>query len=380
MLKRWIRWITLFEFRINRSEFYRDLSEMFKRSESMLSFLEGEIVTAQRTQQRSRAAALRQILRQLQSGHHASCLNHLLEGVVPSSDAMLLLAIERTADKSAALNALADAVEQQAAIKRLLAIYAALPLVMLPLCYGLITLLSKVIMAIQQSAPDFIQEELWKGFNGLAKEIAEFMNQHGLTAFFSFVLLILALIASLPRWRGLLRLRFERWPIFSLYRDFQTGLLLTSIAMLLQTGQTLKGAIEDLSGTSSRWLRWHLRRVLAGLDDKPNAPIEAFGRGLLSPYMLARVATLHRSAPTFSDVLIELGTQEGSRVLKRVKISAMTANAAMVAILCGLSGFMAMASITVPSRFSSLMEPSSQMMLKSIHTEKMRQVSDRKKP
>jgi hypothetical protein len=292
----------------------------------------------------------------------------------------MLLAIERTPNKSAALNALADAVEQQTAIKRLLALYAALPLAMLPLCYGLIALLSRVIIAVQQSAPDFIQEELWQGFNGLAKEIAEFMHQHGLLAFFSFVLLVLALIVSLPRWRGLLRLRLEGWPVFSLYRDFQTGLLLTSIAMLLQTGYTLKGAIEDLSGTSSRWLRWHLRRVLSGLDDKPNAAIEAFGRGLLSPYILSRAATLHRSAPTFSDVLIELGTQEGSRVLARVKVSAMAANAVIVGILCGLSGFMAMASMTVPSRFSSLMEPTSQMMLRSLHAEKMRQISSEKKP
>lgn len=370
----------LIAFRMNRSEFYRDLSEMFKRSEPMLGFLEGEIATAQRTRQHSRATALRQILQRLQSGDQASCLNHLLEGVVPSSDAMMLLAIERTPNKSAALNALADAVEQQTAIKRLLALYAALPLAMLPLCYGLIALLSRVIIAVQQSAPDFIQEELWQGFNGLAKEIAEFMHQHGLLAFFSFVLLVLALIVSLPRWRGLLRLRLEGWPVFSLYRDFQTGLLLTSIAMLLQTGYTLKGAIEDLSGTSSRWLRWHLRRVLSGLDDKPNAAIEAFGRGLLSPYILSRAATLHRSAPTFSDVLIELGTQEGSRVLARVKVSAMAANAVIVGILCGLSGFMAMASMTVPSRFSSLMEPTSQMMLRSLHAEKMRQISSEKKP
>ena len=165
----------------------------------------------------------------------------------------------------------------------------------------------------------------------------------------------------------MVRLRVENWPVFSLYRDFQAGLLLTSLAMLLQTGCTLKAAIEDISTSSSRWLRWHLLRVLAALDDNPNAMIEAFGRGLLSPYMLSRAATLKRSAPTFSDVLIELGTKEGPRVLNRVKLTAITANVAVVGILFCLSGVMAVASMTVPSRFSSLMEPTSRMMLQRMH-------------
>lgn len=367
IFKQITRFVTLFEFRMKRSDFYRDLGEMFSRSEPMLSFLEGEIANARHTRQHSRAAALRQILRRLQSGENAGRLGFLLDGVMPRSDAMMLVAVDRAADKPAALDALAEAVDTQGAMKHMVASYAVLPVAMIPLCYALMALLSQVILAVRQSAPAYLQEELWKGFNGLAKVLAEFTYHHGPIAFSLFLTLVVGVILSLPRWRGTVRLRVENWPVFSLYRDFQAGLLLTSLAMLLQTGCTLKAAIEDISASSSSWLRWHLLRVLAALDDNPNAMIEAFGRGLLSPYMLSRASTLKRSAPTFSDVLIELGTKEGPRVLNRVKLTAITANVAVVGILFCLSGVMAIASMTVPSRFSSLMEPTSRMMLQRMH-------------
>lgn len=361
------RFVTLLEFRMKRAEFYRDLAEMFRRSEPMLSFLEGEISNAKNTHQKSRLAALRLILDRLQTGENASRLGYLLDGVMPRSDAMMLLAVDRAPSKTEALEALAVAVDNQSAIKRVVASYSLLPLALLPLSYGLIVILSSVIVSIKKSAPPFVQEELWSGFNGVARVLAEFTHQHGPICFGLFIALLVFVVCSLPRWTGLFRLRLENWPLFGLYRDLQTGILLTSLAMLLQTGSTLKAAIEDMSVVSSRWLRWHLRRVLASLDDNPNAMIDAFSRGLLSPYLLSRATTLKRSAPTFSHVLIELGTKEGPRVLNRVKLTAITANVIVVGSLAGLAGIMGLASMTVPGRFAALMEPTQAMALKAQH-------------
>ncbi len=371
-VQRFFRNLSLFAFRLERAEFYRDLAEMFKRSEPLLSFLEGEIVNAKVTRQRSKVSALRIILSRLQSGENAGRIGYLLEGVMPRSDAMMLMAVDRASDKVAALSALATAVDQQSAMKGLALQYAAVPLAMLPLSYGLIVILSGVIVSISKTTPIFVQDELWGGFNGFAKVIAEFTVDQGPIALVTFLIAVVAVFWSLPRWRGLTRLKFESWPVFSLYRDYQAGLLFTSLAMLLKTGGTLKGAIEDISQASSAWLRWHLRRVLGSLDDDPNATIEAFSRGLLSPHLLSRAATLKRSAPTFSDVLIELGTKEGPRVLSRVKVAAISANFALVGALAVVAAIMGMASLTVPGKFATLMEPTSRMTLKAVYDAKQR--------
>ena len=63
-------------------------------------------------------------------------------------------------------------------------------------------------------------------------------------------------------------------------------------------------------------------------------------------------------------VLVELGTREGDRVLEGVRRAALTANVAMVGLLLVVCTFMGLATLTVPGRFSSLMEPATLMELK----------------
>ena len=358
-------WIALIDFRSGRAEFYRDFAEMYQRNEAMLSFLEGEIANATLTRQRSRARALRIVLHRHQDGDHASRVSHLLEGVVPRSDAMLLAAVDRAADKPQALRALADAIDKQQQMLRLMVSYSVLPAITIPICYALISLLGKVILVIDEATPVYAREALWEGMNGWARTIAAFAQDWGLESSIVLALGLVAVLWSLPRWRGAWRLRVESWPVYGLYRDFQAGMLFSSMAMLLKTGETLQGSIDDLTQRASPWMRWHLGRIVDALDENPTATLDAFRRGLLSSHLLARAATLHRSCASFSDVLIQLGTSEGERVLSRVKKAAVIANFALVGLFASVATFMGVASMTVPGKFATLMEPSTLMTLRA---------------
>ena len=355
----------LFEFRTQRASFYRDFAEMYRRNEAMVGFLEGEIANAQLTRQRSRARALRMILQRHQDGENASRVSHLLAGVVPRTDAMLLLAVDRAADKSQALLALADAIDQQQQMLKLVLAYAALPALTVPISYALIALLGQVVLVIDQATPVYAQDALWEGMNGWARAIAEVSQAWGAQVLVALLLGFGALLWSLPRWRGAGRLRVEGWPVFGLYRDFQAGMLISAMAMLLKTGETLQGSIDDIAQRASPWMRWHLARVLDALDENPTGTLDAFRRGFLSPWLLARAATLSRSSASFSDVLIKLGTAEGARVLQRVKKAAVIANFALVGGFAGVATFMGVASMTVPGKFAALMEPSTLMSLRA---------------
>jgi type II secretory pathway component PulF len=359
------KWFALIDFRSARAEFYRDFAEMYQRNEAMVSFLEGEIANATLTRQRSRARALRIVLHRHQDGDHASRVSHLLEGVVPRSDAMLLTAVDRAADKPQALRALADAIDKQQQMLRLMLSYSALPAITIPICYALISLLGKVILVIDEATPAYARDALWEGMNGWARAIAAFAEAWGAQTSIALGLALCAVLWSLPRWRGASRLRVEGWPIYGLYRDFQAGMLFSSMAMMLKTGETLQGSIDDVTQRASPWMRWHLGRVVDALDENPTATLDAFRRGLLSSHLLSRAATLHRSCASFSDVLIQLGTTEGERVLLRVKKAAVIANFALVGLFASVATFMGVASMTVPARFATLMEPSSLMTLRA---------------
>ena len=358
-------WLALFEFRSGRAEFYRDFAEMYQRNEAMVSFLEGEIANAALTRERSRERALRIVLHRHQDGDHASRVSHLLEGVVPRSDAMLLTAVDRAADKPQALRALADAIDKQQLMLRLMVSYSVLPTITIPICYALISLLGKVILVIDEATPVYARDALWEGMNGWARIVASFAESWGVQASILLGAGLAAVLWSLPRWRGAFRLRVENWPIYGLYRDFQAGMLFSSMAMLLKTGEALQGSIDDVTQRASPWMRWHLGRVVDALEENPNATLDAFRRGLLSSHLLSRAATLHRSCASFSDVLIQLGTTEGERVLLRVKKAAVIANFALVGLFASVATFMGIASMTVPARFATLMEPSNLMTLRA---------------
>lgn len=363
-VKRFLLALKLSGFRGSRAVFYRDLAEMYRRAEPIASFLDGEIEIARRTKQKSRAEALKIILGRLQTGEKGGQLGYLLEGVMPAGDAMMIASVERASNKSEALASLATAVEQQAAMKNVMLMASILPAVMLPVCALLISILGDVILAIDKSTPVFVKDQLWQGPNWLAREISLFAQDYGLASMFGMIAFLVVVIVSLPRWTGMQRLKVEGWPVYGLYRDFQAGMLFSSLALMLRTGTPLKAALEDLSARTNAWMRWHLQRVLTSLEDRPNDTIEAFSRGVLSPYMLGRAATLQRSSPSFGDVLIELGSKEGDRVLARVKKGAVIASFAAVGVLASVATFMGLASITVPGKFSSLMEPTALMSAK----------------
>ena len=362
-----IDWVALSDFRLARAEFYRDFAEMYQRNEAMVSFLEGEIANAGLTRQRSRARALRVVLHRHQDGDHASRVSHLLEGVVPRSDGLLLAAVDRAVDKPQALRALAGAIDKQQQMLRLMLAYSVLPAITVPICFALIALLGKVILVIDDATPVYAQDALWDGMNGWARTIAIFAQAWGAQTVVVLGLALGAVLWSLPRWRGAARLRVEGWPIYGLYRDFQAGMLFSSMAMMLQTGETLQGSIDDVTRRASPWMRWHLGRVVDALDENPTGTLDAFRRGLLSAHLLSRAATLNRSSTSFSDVLIQLGTTEGERVLARVKRAAVVANVALVGLFASVATFMGVASMTVPGTFASLMEPSSLMTLRAMY-------------
>jgi type II secretory pathway component PulF len=366
----WVDWLALLDFRRARAEFYRDFAEMYQRNEAMVSFLEGEIANAGLTRQRSRARALRMVLHRHQGGDHASRVSHLLEGVVPRSDGLLLAAVDRALDKPQALRALADAIDKQQQMLRLLLGYAALPAITLPICFALIGLLGKVILVIDDATPVYAQDALWDGMNGWARAVALFAQAWGVQTIVAMGVALGAVLWSLPRWRGAARLRVEGWPVYGLYRDFQAGMLFSSMAMMLKTGETLQGSIDDVTQRASPWMRWHLGRVVDALDENPTGTLDAFRRGLLSAHLLSRAATLNRSSASFSDVLIQLGTSEGERVLARVKKAAVIANFALVGLFASVATFMGVASMTVPGTFASLMEPSNLMTLRALYDAK----------
>ena len=236
---------------------------------------------------------------------------------------------------------------------------------MFAFCYVLAT---KSIPIIVQIAPP----EVWTTFNSAVRTTAEFFANQGGKTLIVVVAVGLYFMYQLPRWVGPWRQRAESvsptlaalvFPVcpfllpLSIYRDLQVGLMFSSLAVMLQAGRTLNDALQTVRASSQPWMKWHLRRILSHLEMYPTEYTKSFSKGLLSPQLLARLASQIRTNPRFDQVLIKIGTQGGEDIRKEVMRQASMINIMLMLGGAGLFMFMMIGQLNISQSMADEMSP-----------------------
>lgn len=345
---------------MTRATFYRDLADAFRRSVSLRDFLEREISNALLIKDTGRAMVMRALAVRLASGNGGT-LQDLMRGVAPHADQMLLAAVDYSTNaKPDALEKAAVAVEFQQKSLKVLGMNLLTPAVAVPIVAALCLLTSGIIASIAASAPPSV----WTGFNGLVRSLADFINGYAIHIAIGFVGAIALLIRIMPRWIGPYRKKVDNLLGFSLYRDFQSAVVLSTMAMMISSGKTLRQCVEDMMPHGSRWLRWQLQLILNSLEDNPNDYVAAFGKGLMPVAVRARIATLMDSSKSFDQVLITLGTTEVDRLGKTVELSAKTVNGGLTGFLVVIAVILSIGQMTIASALSKASDPSARFTQK----------------
>ena len=378
-----LSWYNLFLINLSRESFYEDLAEMYETGLNLRQFLELQIAIATKTKQDDLKEAYTRILRRFDSGTSEPTLQHLLSGVVNEVDMVTLEAIEEggPARKHIGLRELAGAVKRRKAIVLLLAKSLWLPAFMLPTVGVLSYILADVILAVERSAPVYVREEIFKGFNEVVRVAASFTKDSGPFLLVGIIGLIVAFVMILMRWTGPMRLKADTFIGFSLYRDFQAAAFFSNLAPLLESGKKLLPALELLAAKSNRWTRWQVRRILSSLQEAPTEYERAFTLGICSPYVEGRLSTLvgmlrEKEARgdyklEFADVIVTLGKKEVGKSMERISESAFAINTVLVTVLFSYSSMLGLGSMTVPGKFAELMDPGQIQMLQQRHALKV---------
>lgn len=330
------RWLKFNGFWAQRVNFYRDLAQALEEKEQFGDYVDAElaIAVAPKTVDSSKAAGLRYLQALRDEG--MVLLEDALPRVMPASDAMGLAVLRDTTDKPAALRFLADILEEEGQMIKVVRSALINPVIMLlgafvmalVISYGIIPILEKV-------APP----EIWSGYPGLLRSVSGFVRSWGPV--------LAALIAAFTGWLfiwGLpnltLSVRYSMesanrrarmlWsltvypvqPIFSVYRDMQSARMLASLATLLRLGRQFGDAVEDLANHATPWMRRHLLGMLEYLQLEPGDYIGAFSQGFLSPPMLTRLSTMLRrdSSSDITRALIEIGTVGQAQAREEVRL------------------------------------------------------------
>ncbi|WP_058048784.1 hypothetical protein [Janthinobacterium sp. Ant5-2-1] len=343
----------LFEFHLNRSEFYRELAKSIRKTEPMRQFVEAElaIATSPATGSASKAHAMRGALRQLSTGREHS-ITATVGAIMPISDRLMLGAVDRSRDQPATLEILASAIDDQMVAKKAIFFAVAKPTLYLAGAGSLAYMIStEAIPAIEKSAP----VEVWTPFNDAVRIVANVINNYGVLICAIALVLVLFFVSQLPKWRNSVRLKMERcnptlamwltpiapWMLpLAMYRDFQAGLVLSALAVWLGTGRNLKESLEAILENATPYLKSHIRRILNHLNTKPTEYVEAFSKGLISQRLLAKMGSSIRNSPSFSDVIIEIGAKGNREARDQVTKNAAVMNFTFVGIFISIVVFL----------------------------------------
>lgn len=337
-----------------RAHFYRDLADAVSRKVGIREFLERQASNARMLDAWISLRVYRALLARLSSGLGKSFADLLL-GIAPRSDQLMLKAVDEAGkNKVEALSITADAVDFQIRTMRNIGKELVVPVLAVP-CVGFMCLITAEIVAgIAADAP----ADIWTGFNGFVRWLAESINSYAVAIGIGLAAAVGLFIATLPRWRGPVRLKVDNMPAFSLYRDYNAALILSSMAMMIRSGKTMRESLEAMRATARPWLRWQLSRIISSLEDNPNDYISAFGKGLMPPTVRARLASLLDSSKTFGEALVSLGSTEIKTLGERVVLSAIATNWATTGTLLSIALVLALGQMNISTALSREADPS----------------------
>jgi len=128
-------------------------------------------------------------------------------------------------------------------------------------CVLLHMISTKLVPKLVKVAPP----ENWEGAAALLYAIATYVNRFGLVTLILLLALVGVIVATLPHFKGPLRVYADRLPPWSIYRMLHGSTWLKNVAALVQAGIQLQDALAMLGSNASPWLKERTNAALYGI-------------------------------------------------------------------------------------------------------------------
>jgi type II secretory pathway component PulF len=190
-----------------------------------------------------------------------------LEWWAPKTEQMIILAGEQAGRLEAALISVVDVVQAEKKIKAVI-----MGGIMYPVAvFGLV--LAYIYMFGTRVIPQFAQMVDPTKWHGAAKSLyvmSQFVQNWMLLILVGLAVAVVAIIASMPVWRGNVRVFFDRFAPYSIYRLVIGSGFLMSFSALQFAGITVEKSLIRLSDMAEPWLRERLDGALIGVKSGLN--------------------------------------------------------------------------------------------------------------
>jgi type II secretory pathway component PulF len=250
-----------------RLRLYRKISKMLSNGLPLLKILEELQDRASehgRKPNEPLAIVLDDCRRIVQNGR---LLSEGLEWWAPKTEQMILMAGEQAGRLEATLVAVVDVVQAEKKVKGVIVGGLMYPVGVLTLILAYIYLFGTRVI------PEFtrmVDPTTWSGAAKSLYLMSVFVQNWMLYLIVAFVAIIAAVLMSMPLWRGNLRVAFDRFAPYSIYRLLVGSSFLMAFSALQFAGITVEKSLMRLSNMAQPWLRERLDGALIGVKSGLN--------------------------------------------------------------------------------------------------------------
>jgi type II secretory pathway component PulF len=194
-------------------------------------------------------------------------LSEAMRGWVPADEQMIIMAGEQAGKIETALNAVVGVVESARRIRAAIVGGLVYPAAILSLVLTYLYLFgTKVIPEFGRIA----DPQNWRGTAKSMHLMSQFVQSWMPLIVALLVLLFVAVLVSMPRWRGSLRASADRLPPYSIYRLVVGSSFLMAFSALQQAGMTVEKCLSRMREGASPWLRERIDGALLGVKSGLN--------------------------------------------------------------------------------------------------------------
>ena len=200
---------------------------------------------------------------------------------IPSSEAILLETGANSGKLVAALKNAADSIEQQTKVKKAIIASSAYPMVLVGM------LIAALLMASYNVIPTFeslVPPEKWTGVSYVVAKVTAFIRNYSVIIFSILAGLVVLIAFSMPRWTSSLRVKFDNYAPWSLYRMWQGSTFLLAIASMMSAGVKLdEVSLGKITKQADPYLRQRVRALMRHITAGENLGDALFKTGYKFP-------------------------------------------------------------------------------------------------
>lgn len=260
---------------------------------------------------------------------------------IPSSEAMLIETGANSGKLITALENTAQSIEQQGKVKKAIITASAYPMVLLAMLIAAMLLSSyKVIPTFEEIIP----VEDWTGVSYAVAVAAKFIREYSFLIFVGFVVAVMIIAYSLPRWTSKKRVFFDKFVPWSMYRMWQGSSFLLAISSMMSAGVKLdEVSLAKISRRSDPYLKQRIRALTRFITAGENLGDALFKSGYKFPdEEIIGDLQIYAKLRGFEDNLIWITRSWVDSLVERVTITMKVVNTVILMLIAVVIGCLIM--------------------------------------